>query len=315
MHDRPSLVHPAVSAFRDHHEHQDQHVHSWRNDERRRKTKRKMRLGVAMAVLATSSSGMDGVNAFGLSSFGSKSRSASRVGMVKGGWENDDFLSGLGEGEEKLQDANEAYWKQSQYETAMANKGYVPPQPGDPDYDDVPVVVISPEQAEQQAKRDAEMEEKARLYRHEQQQAQMQMMQRKAQEQTPPPQQQQQQQQQQPQYDYNEPPIPSRPPPQQDAPPSNRDAWQVANVGDLYLAQLKKDSTIRITARKSGDVATANAVMKDEEIDKMKDLIKVNPFLEAYVRNITNIVITRRIISYINIHEYISELTFMYACF
>jgi hypothetical protein len=208
--------------------------------------------------------------------------------MVKAGWENDDFLAGLGGEDGKSQDANEAYWKQSQYETAMANRGVPPPPPvqGDPGFDDVPVVVVTPEQA----KRNTEMDEKAQLYRQEQQQARMQMMQRQAQEQTPPPQ--QQQQQQRPEYDYNEPPPPA-PTPQGAAAPVNRDAWQVANIGDLYLAQLKKDSNIRIKARESGDVVTANAVMQDEEIDKMKDLIKVNPFLEAYVQNITkNIVIT-----------------------
>lgn len=52
----------------------------------------------------------------------------------------------------------------------------------------------------------------------------------------------------------------------------NKDAYEITNPADVYLAQLKRDSTVRTEARKRGDLETAN-----------------NPFADVGVKAIGNI--------------------------
>jgi hypothetical protein len=61
----------------------------------------------------------------------------------------------------------------------------------------------------------------------------------------------------------------------------NRDADAISNTSDLYLAQLKYDSTVRNIARYRGDEAKANAVFQDEGVHKLKDELLKNPYLTS----------------------------------
>lgn len=108
------------------------------------------------------------------------------------------------------------------------------------------------------------VEEQARMFRE--------MMQRQQQGQGPP---------QPPQYDpyYVSPARPSRPDPRPVG--RNRDADAISNTSDLYLAQLKYDSSVRNVARYRGDVEKANAVFQDEGIQKLKDDLLKNPYLTS----------------------------------
>jgi hypothetical protein len=58
----------------------------------------------------------------------------------------------------------------------------------------------------------------------------------------------------------------------------NRDADAIVNTSDVYLAQLKIDSTSRNRARYSGDDEFANQVFGDPRIKEIK--LHVNPYLE-----------------------------------
>jgi len=60
----------------------------------------------------------------------------------------------------------------------------------------------------------------------------------------------------------------------------NRDADTIANTADLYFAQLKRDSSVRTMARIEGDDDIAEKVFEDEAVQKLKDQIKKNPYLE-----------------------------------
>jgi hypothetical protein len=70
-------------------------------------------------------------------------------------------------------------------------------------------------------------------------------------------------------YDLQRQPRPTRPDPRPVG--RNRDADAISNTSDLYLAQLKYDSTVRNIARYRGDEAKANAVFQDEGVHKLKD--------------------------------------------
>jgi len=61
----------------------------------------------------------------------------------------------------------------------------------------------------------------------------------------------------------------------------NRDADSISNTADIYFAQLKRDSTVRTAARQAGDLDTANQAMAHPDIEKMKDLVNKNPYLNA----------------------------------
>ncbi len=43
----------------------------------------------------------------------------------------------------------------------------------------------------------------------------------------------------------------------------NKDAYEISNPADVYLAQLKRDSAVRTEARKKGDIVTANKPFED----------------------------------------------------
>jgi len=62
----------------------------------------------------------------------------------------------------------------------------------------------------------------------------------------------------------------------------NRDADSISNTADIYFAQLKRDSTVRTAARQAGDLDTANQAMAHPDIEKMKDLVNKNPYLNAF---------------------------------
>jgi hypothetical protein len=61
----------------------------------------------------------------------------------------------------------------------------------------------------------------------------------------------------------------------------NRDADQISNTADVYFAQLKRDSTVRITARQAGDDEAADKVFEDEGIEQLSTLLQANPYLKS----------------------------------
>lgn len=61
----------------------------------------------------------------------------------------------------------------------------------------------------------------------------------------------------------------------------NRDADSIANTADLYFAQLKRDSTVRTMARLRGDDDVAGQVFADEGIKQLDDLLQKNPYLQG----------------------------------
>ena len=64
-------------------------------------------------------------------------------------------------------------------------------------------------------------------------------------------------------------------------PPRNPDADRISNSSDAYLAQLKRDSTVRTQARQAGDDAKANEVFTDPEIDKIRRDLENDPKYRA----------------------------------
>eukprot|EP00980_Cylindrotheca_fusiformis_P004119 scaffold894_cov153-Cylindrotheca_fusiformis.AAC.15 len=70
----------------------------------------------------------------------------------------------------------------------------------------------------------------------------------------------------------------------------NKDADSIANTADLYFAQLKRDSTVRTIARMQGDDDVADAVMQDEGINQLKDLIRENPYLKGQKEEERNLI-------------------------
>jgi hypothetical protein len=51
---------------------------------------------------------------------------------------------------------------------------------------------------------------------------------------------------------------------------NNRDAYEISNPADVYFAQLKRDSTVRSLARRSGDLETANTPFADVGVQALK---------------------------------------------
>ncbi len=90
-----------------------------------------------------------------------------------------------------------------------------------------------------------------------------------------PPQQQQQQQYQEP--SSNQPTVEEEPKSVYDYLPKrvggNKDAYEVNNSADVYFAQLKRDSTIRIEARKRGDLVTANSPFTEKGVIALGGLL------------------------------------------
>jgi hypothetical protein len=60
----------------------------------------------------------------------------------------------------------------------------------------------------------------------------------------------------------------------------NRDADSIANSSDLYFAQLKRDSNVRVIARINGEDDKTEAVFEDEGIEELKGLLHANPYLQ-----------------------------------
>lgn len=58
----------------------------------------------------------------------------------------------------------------------------------------------------------------------------------------------------------------------------NRDADAIVNTSDVYFAQLKLDSSVRNSARYSGDTQAANAVFADPSIQEIA--LHTNPYME-----------------------------------
>jgi len=93
-------------------------------------------------------------------------------------------------------------------------------------------------------------------------------------------------------YDQNGNPIPSyAPPPQGYAPPPpvpqqtnqpkrNPDADRIINKADVYLAQLKVDSTTRVMARARGDIDASNEVFTNPKINQLEEEVLKNPYLD-----------------------------------
>jgi hypothetical protein len=60
----------------------------------------------------------------------------------------------------------------------------------------------------------------------------------------------------------------------------NRDADSIANASDLYFAQLKRDSNVRVVARINGEEDRSEAVFEDPGIEDLKELLHENPYLK-----------------------------------
>jgi hypothetical protein len=60
----------------------------------------------------------------------------------------------------------------------------------------------------------------------------------------------------------------------------NKDADTIANTSDLYLAQLKRDSSVRTVARYSGDEEFAEKVFEDAGVHELEATYQVNPYLK-----------------------------------
>jgi hypothetical protein len=60
----------------------------------------------------------------------------------------------------------------------------------------------------------------------------------------------------------------------------NKDADTIANTSDLYLAQLKRDSSVRTVARYSGDEEFAEKVFEDKGVHELEATYQVNPYLQ-----------------------------------
>jgi hypothetical protein len=54
---------------------------------------------------------------------------------------------------------------------------------------------------------------------------------------------------------------------------NNRDAYEISNPADVYFAQLKRDSTVRSLARRSGDLETANTPFADAGVQALKGFL------------------------------------------
>jgi hypothetical protein len=60
----------------------------------------------------------------------------------------------------------------------------------------------------------------------------------------------------------------------------NRDADQISNAGDVYFAQLKRDSTVRTLQRIRGEDDAADEVFADEGIGELGSILQKNPHLQ-----------------------------------
>jgi hypothetical protein len=60
----------------------------------------------------------------------------------------------------------------------------------------------------------------------------------------------------------------------------NRDADQISNAGDVYFAQLKRDSTVRTLQRLRGEHDAAAEVFADEGIGELGSILQKNPHLQ-----------------------------------
>lgn len=61
----------------------------------------------------------------------------------------------------------------------------------------------------------------------------------------------------------------------------NRDADTISNTADLYFAQLKRDSSVRGIARIHGDDETAQQVFADKGIKELESMVYENPYLKG----------------------------------
>jgi hypothetical protein len=60
----------------------------------------------------------------------------------------------------------------------------------------------------------------------------------------------------------------------------NPDADRIVNKADVYLAMLKQDSTTRTMARHYGDVYGSNQVFADPEIERIRNTVIDNPYVQ-----------------------------------
>ena len=82
---------------------------------------------------------------------------------------------------------------------------------------------------------------------------------------------------------YDGPPLPPKTkarPDNSPGPPTgyNPDAFTMSNTADVYFAQLKQDSKVRKLARMSGDIETANRVFADESVRQIGESWSANPY-------------------------------------
>jgi hypothetical protein len=210
-------------------------------------------------------------------------RSPFALHAIDKGWDNSNFLEALSNGNDAINDANEQYKKQSDWRAehrAVQAEGASEDSPGgsrfkemlnkakeaEPKPGEGPILynpmegikspAIVPPSAASPSDGSLSVEEQARMFRE--------MMANQAQA----------------------PIAPALEPKRRTEPRRqgrNRDTDTISNTADLYFAQLKRDSTVRIIARYTGDLETANAVFQDEGVLELNDLIKTNPYLKEYV--------------------------------
>jgi len=232
-------------------------------------------------------------------------------------WDNSDFLSSLGGGEEEMKKANDDYEKQKEGRAAMDK--WRAKKFAEQSQEQKPATPPAPPQPSAQEKLDGpspEFFKKMGLTQPPQPLPQA-IQPPPPEQQQPPPQQQQyfdkdgnpvnmpmvydsngnlvpfnpQQQTQQPAQPQTPPQIspvpviaePPLPPKSKgvDSPRPvgfNADAYTMSNTADVYFAQLKQDSKVRKIARMSGDTETANQVFADDTVAQIGESWNQNPY-------------------------------------
>ena len=202
-------------------------------------------------------------------------------------WDNEDFLSSLGGGEDEMERANESYWKQAENRAAMdewkarkyreemaaASNPNPPPVPQQQ--------MAPPPQQQQFFDANGNPISMPEVYDANGNPAQVQqpLVQQPS---APVPPQQPLAAAVPPGIDpVVEPPLPPKTKGGDDGPRPvgyNQDAWTVSNTADLYFAQLKQDSKVRKLARMAGDIEKANQVFVDDSVRKIGESYNENPY-------------------------------------
>jgi hypothetical protein len=232
-----------------------------------------MRLRFSYATFVTLGS-VAGVEAF-ISPLSTRSRAAS-VQVSVGSWDNDNFLDNLSppkDSDDEIKDSSKD-WEEQLREQGTSRRNIetedeaqggsrfkqmmnTSQKPEERQSRPIENPFLAPPQRQPTSPDNLSVEEQARMFRE--------MMQRD-------------------QSGISQNPVPYQAPPQATKQKNkmgrNRDADTISNTSDLYMAQLKRDSTVRTSAWYQGDLEKASSVFQDEGISELKDLLYSNPYLQ-----------------------------------